>query len=58
MRPSRAIAVVQLTRLNIYAATDPKSATINSRCGIAQRQRTGIRLGPLIHVALDNKESA
>ncbi|OXI65524.1 hypothetical protein DF153_33030 [Burkholderia cenocepacia] len=45
-------------RLNIYASNNSKSATINSICGIAQRQRTGIRLRPLIHEAINNKESA
>ncbi|AWV02840.1 hypothetical protein DM992_26115 [Burkholderia sp. JP2-270] len=44
--------------LNIYAVNPPKSATINSRCGVAQRQRTGIRLRALIHEAINNKESA
>ncbi|MPV60448.1 hypothetical protein CFB46_19265 [Burkholderia sp. HI2761] len=51
----RAVCIV---RLNIYALNYSKSATINSKCGIAQRQRTGIRLRPLIHEAINNKESA
>ncbi|AZQ55105.1 hypothetical protein D5R55_30065 [Burkholderia cenocepacia] len=52
------IQTVCVIRLNIYAANKSKSATINSTCGIAQRQRTGIRLRPLIHEAINNKESA
>ncbi|OXI31766.1 hypothetical protein CFB89_16815 [Burkholderia sp. AU16741] len=54
----RAVQAVYLVHLNIYASNNSKSATINSICGIAQRQRTGIRLRPLIHEALNNKESA
>ncbi|AXK61260.1 hypothetical protein CN645_06565 [Burkholderia sp. IDO3] len=56
--PPGAIHAVCVARLNIYIADTSKSATINSRCGIAQRQRTGIRLRPLIHEAINNKESA
>ncbi|PHP86225.1 hypothetical protein CFB52_028500 [Burkholderia sp. AU18528] len=58
-RPGRRAApAVCIVHLNIDAANYSKSATINSRCGIAQRQRTGIRLRPLIHEAINNKESA
>ncbi|WP_231130505.1 hypothetical protein [Burkholderia cepacia] len=51
----RAIGVV---RINICVVNSPIPATINSRCGIAQRQRTGIGLRALIHEAINNKESA
>ncbi|QRR08391.1 hypothetical protein FPJ27_04780 [Burkholderia sp. MS455] len=53
-----AIQAVCVVRLNICAVNPSKSATINSKCGIAQRQRTGIRLRALIHEAINNKESA
>ncbi|RQS67560.1 hypothetical protein DF032_35355 [Burkholderia seminalis] len=56
--PPGAFPAVGIVHLNIYAANHSKSATINSRCGIAQRQRTGIRLRALIHEAINNKESA
>ncbi|RXV68539.1 hypothetical protein D1006_25625 [Burkholderia stabilis] len=56
--PPGAIRAVCIVHLNIYAANTLKSATINSKCGIAQRQRTGIRLRALIHEAINNKESA
>ncbi|RQS18953.1 hypothetical protein DIE03_35390 [Burkholderia sp. Bp8992] len=56
--PPGALRAVCIVHLNIYAANYSKSATINSICGIAQRQRTGIRLRALIHEAINNKESA
>ncbi|CAG9264673.1 hypothetical protein BCEP4_320175 [Burkholderia cepacia] len=44
-----AVQAVCIIHLNIYASNSTKSATINSICGIAQRQRTGIGLRAYEH---------